>query len=98
MLIIKEYRIKEWIKKVVPVAWLRLFREWVLQKNTGTIPEMNLKTRSRLQEVFREDILCVQEFTARDLSHWLSDSEAEAAQRQPTEARIGRFSIVLLFE
>jgi hypothetical protein len=80
-LVVDRSRTKEAIKKVLPITWLRAVREWALQKNTGTVPKMDPETRRRLQHVFKDDILYVQELTERDLSHWLGDSGATVAQK-----------------
>lgn len=71
-LITRRLWIKEVAKRVLPVSWLRAVREWVLQKNVATVPEMNPETRRRLQRLFEEDILYAQKVTGRDLSHWLA--------------------------
>jgi hypothetical protein len=76
-LITRRLRIKEVIKRVVPISWLRLVREWVLQRNVARVPEMRPETRRRLQELFREDVVYIQELTGRDLSHWLGGTRAE---------------------
>ncbi len=73
-LLTRSLRSKDLIKKAVPVSWLRPAREWVLRKNTKSVPPMNPKTRFRLQKVFEEDILYVQNLTGRDLSHWLGEA------------------------
>jgi Sulfotransferase domain len=63
--------IKEPIKKVLPVALRRNIKEWVRAKNARPAPKMNPETRSRLQAIFREDILRLEELIGRDLSQWL---------------------------
>lgn len=66
-------RSKELIKKIVPIDWMRPLREWMLRKNTKAVPPMNPRTRLKLQEIFREDILYVQELLGCDLSHWFEE-------------------------
>jgi len=82
-LITGRFRTKEVIKKVVPTTWLRAVREWALQRNTGTVPKMDPKTRRRLQQIFREDVLYVQDFTERDLSHWLGEAPGDPQVKTP---------------
>lgn len=67
-------RLKEPIKQVLPASILKMIRavkEWILRKNTKTVPEMNPKTQAHLQQVFRDDVLYVEELAGRNLSHWL---------------------------
>jgi len=66
--------IREPVKQILPLSVLRKVRtvkEWVLQKNVKTVPEMKSATRARLQQVFNDDILYVEQLTGRDLTHWL---------------------------
>lgn len=70
-------RIKEPMKKVlspVMLSKVRGAKERIRQKNFQKTPAMKPETRAYLQEVFKDDILYVQELTGRDLSHWLVGS------------------------
>jgi Sulfotransferase domain len=70
-LIYDRLSIKEPVKKVVPITVRRSVKEWLRAKNVGPTPKMNPETRSRLQGVFRNDILRLEKLIGRDLSNWL---------------------------
>lgn len=66
--------IREPMKQALPFGALKRIRaakEWVLEKNVKTVPDMNSKTKAYLQQIFRDDVLYVEELTGRNLSHWL---------------------------
>jgi hypothetical protein len=70
-LIYERLSIKVPVKKVLPITIRRSVKEWLRAKNVGSIPKMNPETRSRLQGVFRNDILRLEKLIGRDLSNWL---------------------------
>lgn len=68
--------IREPVKQALPLGVLKKVREGkelMLQKNIKAVPDMKLKTRAYLQQVFKDDVLYVEELTGRDLSHWLGN-------------------------
>lgn len=58
-------------KGPLPVAWRRSVKEWLQARNTGKVPEMDARTRDRLRNVFREDVLRLEGIIHRDLGRWL---------------------------
>ena len=60
-------RLKQMVKAVVPLK----VREWVRRVNL-TRPEMPSSGRTRLQDVFRDEIDQLQQMLDRDLSRWLT--------------------------
>jgi len=70
-LIYDRLSIKELVKKVLPVSVRRSVKEWLRARNVGPTPKMNPETRSRLQGVFRNDILRLEKLIGRDLDKWL---------------------------
>ncbi len=67
--------IKRLMKPILPLAlWGRL-RQWLLNANL-TEADMAPETRHRLVELFRDDVLALQELLGRDLSHWLEEGRA----------------------
>lgn len=58
-------------KSPLPVAWRRSAKEWLQARNTGKVPEMDARTRNRLQGVFREDTVRLEGIIHRDLGRWL---------------------------
>jgi hypothetical protein len=62
---------KRSVARALPTAFGRGAKEWLLARNTKPVPEMDADMRSWLQEVFRDDILRLEELLGRDLNHWL---------------------------
>jgi hypothetical protein len=61
----------EFVAKVLPVTLRRGAKEWLLERNVRPAPKMDPKIRLRLQDAYRDDILCLGELIGRDLKHWL---------------------------
>jgi len=62
--------IKPFIKALIPKHTRRKILEKILQKNLVK-PQMKPETREYLKELYKDDILKLQELIKRDLSHWL---------------------------
>jgi hypothetical protein len=62
--------VKEPLKKVLPETFRRNLGDRIRGTNNKPIPEMNFETKHYLREVFREDVLRLEEIIGRDLRHW----------------------------
>ena len=68
----------EFVKKnVAPMmpAWIRQSGRKLIKFNRGAAPRLTPELRARLTEVYRSDVLKVQDLIDRDLSMWLQDDE-----------------------
>lgn len=75
-LIIQSNPIKSIVKPLIPSGIRRKFTRKVMDKNmTETQEKLSFKlspeTRNQLTEIYRDDILKLQDILNRDLSHWL---------------------------
>jgi hypothetical protein len=61
---------KNLLKPLVPVRWSRRIGDQLRRRNL-TKPPLSPKIRRQLIEVYREDIIKLQDMLQRDLSHWL---------------------------
>jgi hypothetical protein len=61
----------EFVAKMLPVTLRHGAKEWLLKRNVRPAPKMDPRTRLRLQDAYRDDILCLGELIGRDLKHWL---------------------------
>lgn len=61
---------KKPIKRVLPRPWRDGFGDRLRTANRKPVPEMDPKTRLRLQETFGDDILRLEGLIGRDLSRW----------------------------
>jgi hypothetical protein len=61
--------LREFLRWRVPAVWF-FFRNRV-RKQAGRTPPLDPEVRARLVEVYREDVLKVQDLIGRDLSRWL---------------------------
>lgn len=62
-------------KKLVPSPLHRRFqglRKWIESQNRDKIPPLDPELRRELTELQRDDILRLQDYIGRDLSHWLA--------------------------
>ncbi len=71
-LLTKPNPIKKIIKPFIPQRIRRNLLNKIIQKNLLK-PKMKLETKLYLKELYREDILKLQELIKRDLSHWLNE-------------------------
>jgi hypothetical protein len=62
---------KNLLKTFIPARWSRRLGDHFRRQNL-TRPTLSAETRRRLTEVYRADILELQEMLGRDLSHWLA--------------------------
>ncbi len=65
-------KVKNPVARAMPRTWKRTVGEWLRTNNTKPAPEMAPETRDKLIEVFREDILRLEDLIERDLSGWLT--------------------------
>ena len=61
---------KNLLKTLVPARWSRRIGDHLRERNL-TKPPLSPKIRSQLIEIYREDIIKLQDMLQRDLSHWL---------------------------
>lgn len=61
---------KNLLKPLLPAGWSRRIGDHLRRRNL-TRPQLSEETRRSLIEVYREDIVELQEMLGRDLSHWL---------------------------
>ena len=59
-------------EKLLSPTLKQKIRHKLRRKNSGPKPTMNPETKQKLKDLYREDILRVQELTGRDLSSWLN--------------------------
>lgn len=57
-------------RKIIPDIWRGNVANWVRQRNLDK-PVMLLEDQKRLTDLFRDEILRLQELIEKDLSHWL---------------------------
>jgi hypothetical protein len=62
--------IKEPLKKALPETVRRNLGDRIRGTNNKPIPEMNSRIKTHLREVFREDVLRLEEIIGRNLRHW----------------------------
>ena len=62
---------KNLLKPFVPARWSRHLGDYLRQRNL-TRPPLSQKIRRQLIEIYREDIIKLQDMLQRDLSHWLN--------------------------
>lgn len=55
----------------LPVDRLKEAKDWIIEKNSGPVPEMNPSTRAELREIYKGDLLRLQELIQRDLNRWM---------------------------
>jgi hypothetical protein len=78
-LLYERLRIKEPVKRVLPITVRTSVKEWLRVRNVRSAPKMSLETRARLQGIYQDDTLYLEELIGRDLSHWL-ENEARIAR------------------
>lgn len=61
---------KNLLKPLIPARWARRIGDHLRERNL-TKPPLPQKIRRQLIEIYREDILKLQDMLQRDLSHWL---------------------------
>lgn len=61
------------LKAVLPYGLRRAVKNHVVERNLARPPSMQPGVRRQLTEIFRADILELQNMTGRDLSHWLAE-------------------------
>jgi hypothetical protein len=63
----------------MPISWRGRFFDLIASKPVRKIPteSMSPATRDRLVEVYRKDIIALQDLIGRDLSHWLASGRRE---------------------
>ena len=68
----KKNILKSNLKPLFPHKIRRNLYDLVTRKTLKPKPEMDLATKEYLLDLYREDILNLQDLLNRDLSHWLS--------------------------
>lgn len=71
----KPNRIKSMIKPFISERKRRKVRERIVKHFVKTKPDMEPDTRARLVELFKEDILALQDLIDRDLTCWLEQKQ-----------------------
>jgi hypothetical protein len=61
---------KNLLKRFVPARWSRRIGDHLRQRNLIK-PPLSPQIRRQLIEVYREDIIKLQDMLQRDISHWL---------------------------
>ncbi len=65
-------KVKGPVVRLMPPTWKRNVGAWLRVKTTKSVPEMAPETRYKLKEVFREEILRLEDMIERDLQGWLT--------------------------
>ena len=68
----KKNLLKSLIKPLLPDRIRKNIHHKVLKNNLQAKPSLALETRQKLIELYREDVLKLQELIQTDLSHWLA--------------------------
>ena len=67
----KDNQIKSLLKPLFPKQLRRNIADTAIEKNLGAKPMLKGETRHQLQQLYREDVLQLQDLIGRDLSAWL---------------------------
>lgn len=67
----RQWKVRMPGKSPLPVGRLKKVKDRMIERNSGTVPEMDALTRVKLREAFKGDVLRLQDLIQRDLNHWL---------------------------
>ncbi|MEM7590096.1 MAG: sulfotransferase [Cyanobacteria bacterium P01_A01_bin.83] len=67
----KENYLRKFLKTLIPSKTGKTIASYIRNNNMQQKPSLNVKTRKKVLELFREDIIELQEIIQRDLSAWL---------------------------
>ncbi len=77
----KDNLLKSLLKPLFPKQLRRNLADSAIRQNLGSKPVLSLATRHDLYQLYREDILQLQDLIQRDLSHWLVESSQQLSVR-----------------
>lgn len=70
--LVKENPIKSFLRNIIPSKFRKPLSAKVYRKNMAQPQRLSPEIKRQLTEVYREDILKLQDLIQRDLSHWLN--------------------------
>ena len=71
-ILVRNNKFKSFVKCIIPIKFLRgLIRNFLITLSTRNAKKMNLETKSKLLNFYKEDINKLSSLINRNLSHWL---------------------------